>query len=231
MKIKIDIVSDVACPWCYVGKQRLEKALSFVPEIDADVTWQPFQLDPSVPIEGRELKPYYAVKFGSKEKVQEIFEHMENIGNSVGIAFDFNKMERTMNTLPLHMLMWEAEKEGFKSQLKERFFKAYFEEAIDLSKTENLINILSEFDWNSERVLEVLSNSDILEEVKNKIAYFQARGVRAVPFFIFNDKYGISGAQEALVLTDTLRKIHQEMEADKTINSSLSCDLEREECL
>jgi len=231
MKIKIDIVSDVACPWCYVGKQRLEKALSFVPEIYVDVTWQPFQLDPSVPLEGRELKPYYAAKFGSKEKVQEIFEHMENIGKTVGIAFDFNKMERTMNTLPLHMLMWEAEKEGFKSQLKERFFKAYFEDAIDLSKTENLIRILSEFNWNSEKVLEVLSNSEILEEVKNKISYFQARGVRSVPFFIFNEKYGISGAQEPQVLADTLRKIQQEMEADETINSSLSCDLEGEECL
>ncbi len=231
MKIKIDIVSDVACPWCYVGKQRLERALSIVPEIDVDVTWQPFQLDPSVPKEGRELKPYYEAKFGSKEKVQEIFEHMENVGNAEGIAFDFNKMGRTMNTLPLHMLMWEAEKEGFKSQLKERFFKAYFEEATDLSKTENLINILSEFNWNSERVLEVLSNSVLLEEVKNKIAYFQAKGVHAVPFFIFNDKYGISGAQEPRVLADTLRKIHQEIEAENTMNSSLSCNLEGEECL
>lgn len=231
MNIKIDIVSDVACPWCYVGKQRLEKALSFVPEIEVDITWQPFQLDPSVPIEGRELKPYYVAKFGSEEKVQEIFEHMENVGNAVGIAFDFKKMERTMNTLPLHMLMLEAEKEGFKSQLKERFFKAYFEDATDLSKTDNLVNILAEYSWNSEKVLDILANSEILEEVKTKISYFQAKGVRAVPFFIFNDKYGISGAQEPQVLADTLRKLHLEMESGKTVSTLESCDLEGEECL
>lgn len=231
MNIKIDIVSDVACPWCYVGKQRLEKALSFVPEIEVDITWQPFQLDPSVPIEGRELKPYYVAKFGSEEKVQEIFEHMENVGNAVGIAFDFKKMERTMNTLPLHMLMWEAEKEGFKTELKARFFKGYFEDAIDLSQTENLSHIMAEFGWNSEKVLDILSNSEILEDVKSKITYFQAKGVRAVPFFIFNDKYGISGAQEPHVLADTLRKLHLEMESGKTVGTLESCELEGEECL
>ena len=231
MNIKIDIVSDVACPWCYVGKQRLEKALSFVPEIEVDITWQPFQLDPSVPIEGRELKPYYVAKFGSEEKVQEIFEHMENVGNAVGIAFDFKKMERTMNTLPLHMLMWEAEKEGFKTELKARFFKGYFEDAIDLSQTENLSHIMAEFGWNSEKVLDILSNSEILEDVKSKIAYFQAKGVRAVPFFIFNDKYGISDAQEPHVLADTLRKLHLEMESGKTVGTLESCELEGEECL
>ena len=231
MNIKIDIVSDVACPWCYVGKQRLEKALSIVPEIKVDINWQPFQLDPSVPIEGRELKPYYETKFGSAEKVQEIFEHMENVGIADGIAFDFNKMERTMNTLPLHMLMWEAEKEGFKSELKERFFKAYFEDATDLSKTENLIKILSEYGWSSEKVGEILSNSEILEEVKLKIAYFQSKGVHAVPFFIFNDKYGISGAQNPEVIADTLCKIHQEMELDKSVIANESCGLEGEECL
>lgn len=216
MNIKIDIVSDVACPWCYVGKQRLEKALSFVPEIEVDITWQPFQLDPSVPIEGRELKPYYEAKFGSEEKVQEIFEHMEKVGSAVGIAFDFKKMERTMNTLPLHMLMWEAEKEGFKTELKARFFKGYFEDATDLSQTENLIHIMAEFAWSAEKVLDILSNSEILEEVKTKIAYFQAKGVSAVPFFIFNDKYGISGAQEPQVLADTLRKLHLELMSGKT---------------
>ena len=230
MNIKIDIVSDVACPWCYVGKKRLEKALAMVPEMSVDITWQPFQLDPSVPSEGRDLKPYYEAKFGSAEKVQEIFEHMERVGEAEEIAFDFSKMERTMNTLPLHVLMLEAEKEGFKAELKARFFKAYFEDATDLSKTENLVNIMAEYGWSTERVSSILSNTEMLEEVKAKIAYFQSRGVRAVPFFIINDKYGISGAQPPQTLADTLRQIQQEMEAENTIAAGESCDVESGEC-
>jgi predicted DsbA family dithiol-disulfide isomerase len=230
MNIKIDIVSDVACPWCYVGKKRLEKALAMVPEIGVDVTWQPFQLDPTVPKEGRDLKPYYEAKFGSAEKVQQIFEHMESVGDAEGITFDFSKMERTMNTLPLHILMLEAEKEGFKVELKARFFKAYFEDATDLSKTENLVNIMAEYGWSAEKVNGILSNIGMLEEVKAKIAYFQSRGVSAVPFFIFNEKYGISGAQSPQVLADTLRQIQQEMIAETTMAAGESCDVESGEC-
>ena len=231
MNIKIDIVSDVACPWCYVGKSRLEKALAMVPEIKADITWQPFQLDPSVPIEGRDLKPYYAAKFGGEEKVQLIFQHMESVGDAEGIAFDFSKMERTMNTLPLHVLMLEAEKEGFKAKLKERFFKAYFEDATDLSKTENIVQIMAEFGWEAEKVETILANESLFEEVKEKISYFQSRGVSAVPFFIFNEKYGISGAQPPQVLADTLRQIQQEMQAEMPVNAGESCDVATGGCL
>lgn len=231
MNIKIDIVSDVACPWCYVGKSRLEKALAMVPEIKADITWQPFQLDPTVPEEGRELKPYYAKKFGSDEKVQQIFQHMESVGDAEGIHFDFSKMERTMNTMPLHVLMLEAEKEGFKAKLKERFFKAYFEDATDLSKTENIIKIMAEFGWGAEKVETILANESLFEEVKEKISYFQSRGVSAVPFFIFNDKYGVSGAQPPQVLADTLRQIQQEMQAEIPVDAGESCDVASGECL
>jgi predicted DsbA family dithiol-disulfide isomerase len=231
MNIKIDIVSDVACPWCYVGKNRLEKALAMVPEIKADITWQPFQLDPSVPTEGRDLKGYYAAKFGSEEKVQQIFQHMESVGDAEGIAFDFSKMERTMNTLPLHVLMLEAEKEGFKAKLKERFFKAYFEDATDLSKTENITELMAEFGWKGVKVEAILSNESLYEEVKEKISYFQSRGVSAVPFFIFNEKYGISGAQSPEVLADTMRQIQQEMQAEIPIDAGESCDVASGECL
>jgi predicted DsbA family dithiol-disulfide isomerase len=230
MNIKIDIVSDIACPWCYVGKKRLEKALALVPEIAVDITWQPFQLDPSVPLEGRDLKAYYEAKFGSAEKVQEIFEHMGRVGEAEGIAFDFGKMERTMNTLSLHVLMLEAEKEGFKAELKMRFFKAYFEDATDLGKTENLVTIMAEYDWSAERVSGILSNTEMMEEVKAKISYFQSRGVSAVPFFIFNEKYGISGAQSPQVLVDTLRQIQREMAAEIPAAAVERCDLDGGEC-
>jgi predicted DsbA family dithiol-disulfide isomerase len=229
MNIKIDIVSDVACPWCYVGKRRLEKALAMVPDIGVDITWQPFQLDPTIPAAGKDLKQYYQDKFGSEQKVKEIFEHMETVGDAEGIAFDFMKMQKTMNSLPLHVLMQQADEEGFKTTLKERFFKAYFEETIDLSEPNNLVKIMAEFGWAETKVLEILAKEKLKETVKEKIGFFQARGVSAVPFFIFNDKYGISGAQPPEVLVKTLKNIQMEMQ-NEAISAGESCDVDGGEC-
>lgn len=230
MNIKIEVVSDVACPWCYVGSKRLDKALAMVPEIGVDITWQPFQLDPTVPAEGRELKPYYEAKFGSEEKALEVFEHMQRVGEDENIEFDFLKMDKTMNSLPLHMLMHEADKDGKKAELKHRFFKAYFEDATDLTKRENIIEIMAEFGWSAEKVNEVLDNQILMTEVQDKIRYYQSRGVSGVPFFIFNEKYGVSGAQPPHVLADTLRQIQQEMLAETPIAAGDSCDVESGEC-
>jgi predicted DsbA family dithiol-disulfide isomerase len=230
MKIKIDVVSDVACPWCYVGMKRLQKALDLVPEIQAEVSWQPFQLDPSVPAEGRELKDYYAAKFGGEEQAYRVFENMEYVGRGEGINYDFRKMSRTMNTLPLHVLMLQADAEGFKTVLKARFFKAYFEDATDLSSQENLVLIMEEFGWPSEKTTALLGDNQLRARVKEKIAYFQSRGVTAVPFFIFNDKYGVSGAQSPEVLAGMLTQINSEMAAEVTTETGDSCDLESGNC-
>lgn len=230
MNIKIDVVSDVACPWCYVGMKRLQKALDLVPEIDAEVSWQPFQLDPSVPAEGRDLKEYYAAKFGGEEQAYRVFENMENVGRGEGINYDFRKMTRTMNTLPLHVLMLQADAEGFKTALKARFFKAYFEDATDLSSKENLVNIMEEFGWAVEKTNALLSDAQLKEQVKEKITYFQSRGVSAVPFFIFNDKYGVSGAQSPEVLAGMLTQINSEMAAEIKTGSGDSCDIETGNC-
>lgn len=230
MKIKIDVVSDVACPWCYVGMKRLQKALDLVPEVEAEVSWQPFQLDPTVPAEGRGLKDYYAAKFGSEEQAYRIFENMEKVGRGEGINYDFRKMSRTMNTLPLHVLMLQADAEGFKTVLKARFFKAYFEDAIDLSSSENLVGIMEEFGWSAEKTTALLGDAQLRQQVKDKISYFQSRGVSAVPFFIFNDKYGVSGAQAPEVLAGMLTQINSEMTAEIKTGSGDSCDLESGNC-
>jgi predicted DsbA family dithiol-disulfide isomerase len=228
--IKIDVVSDVACPWCYVGMKRLEKALASVPEIETEISWQPFQLDPTIPAEGRLTRPYYEAKFGSEEKVQEIFEHMKTVGEAEGIAFDFKKMNKTMNSLALHVLMHKADEEGFKTELKHRFFKAYFEEIIDLTEPQNLVKIMAEYGWSQAKVLDILNDGNLQITVKAKIKFYQSKGVSAVPFFIFNDKYGVSGAQPPQALADTLRQINSEMLAETAISSGESCDVETGEC-
>jgi predicted DsbA family dithiol-disulfide isomerase len=228
MSIKIDVVSDVACPWCYVGMKRLEKALAVLPEIKVEVNWHPFQLDPNIPLEGVELQAYFIKKFGSRDKVNQIFDHMQSVGEAEDISFDFHKMHRTMNSLALHVLMQQAEIEGFKTILKNRFFKAYFEEALDLSNQQILIDIMTEFGWETDKTQDILKNNDLYDTVKDKIKYDQSRGVSAVPFFIFNDQYGISGAQPPQVLVDTLLQLDQELKI-KASNGE-ACDIESGEC-
>ncbi len=230
-KIQIDIVSDVACPWCYVGKKRLEKALLNLPEVEAEISWQPFQLDPTIPEEGRLLKEYYEAKFGGEDQVIRIHEKMESVGEMEGIAFDFSKMKYTMNTLSLHTLMLQADKEGFKSELKERFFKAYFEDAINLNLSENLEKIMGEFSWRPEKTQEILGDEALKQEVKKTIAFYQSMGVTGVPFFIFNKKYAFSGAQPPKVIVDTIQNIlKEEAEKQETILEGESCDIASGEC-
>jgi predicted DsbA family dithiol-disulfide isomerase len=227
--IKIDVVSDVACPWCYVGMKRLEKALETLPDIETQINWQPFQLDPTIPAEGKLTKPYYVAKFGSEEKVLEIFKHMEAVGETEGIAFGFENMHKTMNSLNLHVLMHVAEQEGLKTALKERFFKAYFEERVDLSVRKNIVDIMSEYGWTAEKTEGFLDDQALKDAAIQKIDYYQSRGVSAVPFFIFNDKYGVSGAQPPHVLADTIRQIQQEISSVAAVEGE-SCDVDAGTC-
>lgn len=194
-KIKIDIVSDVACPWCYVGKRRLEAALVEWKGAPVEIEWHPFQLDPTIPAEGMSRKDYLINKFGSLESIQPMINNLEAVGKDLGIAFDFGKESTSVNTLPLHQLLHVAGEEGFKDQLKERFLKAYFEENLRLNDIDVLSSIMEAFGWSKEKVQEIIADQAIAQTVKNEIAYYQQRGVSGVPFFVINDKFGISGAQ------------------------------------
>ncbi len=194
-KIKIDIVSDVACPWCYVGKRRLESALAEWEGAPIQIEWHPFQLDPTIPAEGMSRKDYLINKFGSIERIQPMINNLEAVGKELGIAFDFGKESTSVNTLPLHQLLHVAGEEGFKDKLKERFLKAYFEENLRLNDIEVLSSIMETFGWTKDKVKEIIADDAIAQTVKNEITYYQQRGVSGVPFFVINDKFGISGAQ------------------------------------
>jgi len=194
-KIKIDIVSDVACPWCYVGKRRLESALAEWDGAPVEIEWHPFQLDPSIPAEGMSRKEYLINKFGSIERIQPMIDNLLAVGKELDIAFDFGNESISINTLPLHQLLHVAGEEGFQDELKERFLKAYFEENLKLNDIEVLSSLMSAHGWSKEKVERIITDQDIAEKVKSEIAYYQQRGVSGVPFFVINDQYGISGAQ------------------------------------
>lgn len=206
-KIKIDIVSDVACPWCYVGKKRLEKAINEWDGAEIEIEWHPFQLDPNIPKEGLDRDTYLTNKFGSVDGPLEMTKRLEESGKEEGINFNFGKEWLAVNTLPLHQLLHVAGEEGFKDALKERFMKAYFDENLHLNDVAVLSSIMAEYDWTAEKTEKVINDDAITYAVKQEIAHYQQRGVNSVPFFIINDKFGISGAQPPAAFLEAFKQV------------------------
>jgi predicted DsbA family dithiol-disulfide isomerase len=227
-KITIDIVSDVACPWCFVGKKRLEEALSQLPDATTEIRWHPFQLDPTIPTEGVDRETYFNKKFGSGERVEEIYKHMDIVGKSVGIDFRFDKMKKAVNTLPFHNLLFVGREDGNQDELKEHLFKAYFEQGVDFSQRQSYIDVMLAFGWPIEKTEETLDNKEIDYWVAKEIKHYQEQGVTGVPFFIFNNKYGFSGAQPPEVFVETITKIQAEMQPAAATGEA--CDVETGEC-
>jgi predicted DsbA family dithiol-disulfide isomerase len=224
--IKIDVVSDVACPWCYVGKRRLEKALEQWDGAPIEVEWHPYQLDPSMPAAGQKRDEYLTKKFGDLDKVKEMTDHLTNVGKEVGIDFDFGENWLAVNTLPLHQLLVIAGKEGFKDALKERFLKAYFVETLHLNDAKVLESIMAEFGWDANKVQEVINNKQLGVDVQKEIAHYQEMGVSGVPFFVINNKYGISGAQPSEVFLDTFKQLSTLVETPE----GEQCDVDSGAC-
>jgi predicted DsbA family dithiol-disulfide isomerase len=227
-KIKVDVVSDVACPWCYIGKRRLENAINQVGnEFDIEVTFQPFQLDPRIPKEGKDWKAYFEGKFGDAERIDEIFHRVESAGRSVGVDFKFKSIPRIPNTLGLHLILEQAKKEGIQAAVANVLFDAYMVHPLDLTNIQVLIDLMVPFGWDSEKTTQVLSNKENASAVEAKIKHFQQLGVSGVPFFIINDEYGISGAQPEDVLIQAFRSLQQEPVNE---GEGASCDIESGEC-
>lgn len=205
--ITVDIVSDVACPWCYVGKRKFEAALEQWQGAPVEVKWHPYQLDPTMTREGIDRDTYLTNKFGSVEAVKGMTDRLTQIGKEVGINFAFEKNWTAYNTLHLHQLLHVAGQEGFKAELKERFLKAYFEDLDPLNQPTVLHAILADFGWNPEKVDAIIADQQIADAVKAEITHYQQLGVSGVPFFILNNKYGISGAQPTEVFLEALESL------------------------
>ena len=225
--IKVAVVSDVACPWCYVGKRRLESALKQWQGAPVEVTWHPFQLDPSIPEAGYDRETYLTNKFGDRD-LSDAMKRITDAGEGEGITFNFGDQWLAVNTLPLHQLLHVAGEEGSKDQLKERFLKAYFDENLHLNDTEVLIKVMQEFDWAAEKTTRILNDDAIAYAVKQEIAHYQQRGVTGVPFFIINDQYGISGAQPVEVFLEAFERVSEMQVVGESDGES--CGVDGEDC-
>jgi len=207
-KIKIDIVSDVVCPWCYIGKRRIEKAMTQLSDqFEFEVSYLPFELNPQTPKEGFNQKEYLTKKFGSEEKYNQITSHVASVAAEEGLKFDFSKQTISPNTRDAHRILLFAKQEGKQLAAKEAFMKAYFEEGVDLTKKENLLAISEQVGLNPQRIAALLDSDEGLAEVIMIEQANHQRGISGVPYYIINNQYGISGAQSSEVFVQALTQI------------------------
>ncbi len=211
LTLSIDVVSDVACPWCFLGKRRLGIAIAQVPEIDVKVAWRPFQIDPHIPAEGIDRKEYFRAKFGDPSKVDGVHETLKQLGAAVGIPYGFERMQRSVNSLDAHRLVRWAQETGRQDRALERLFAAFWVEGRDISDHAQLKLIATEAGLDAEDIAARLSTDRDVEEVKADIAHASQMGVSGVPTFIFARKYGVSGAQEPEALARAIREIAREI--------------------
>ncbi|WP_296104565.1 DsbA family oxidoreductase [uncultured Agrobacterium sp.] len=209
-RIVIDIVSDVVCPWCYLGKARLDLALAEVQdEVSVDVNWRPYQLNPDYPAEGVDQKAELEKKLGGKDRVEQAHTMLTQLGRDVGIAYDFDAIKIGPNTLDAHRLSLWAHAEGRELQDKivTALFKANFEEGRNIGDHAVLIDIAGACGMDREMVRRLLTSDADKDTIKAEIDAAQQMGVSGVPFFIMDQKYAVSGAQTPDVLVNALRDI------------------------
>ncbi|MEI9920591.1 MAG: DsbA family oxidoreductase [Bacteroidota bacterium] len=211
VKIKIDVVSDVVCPWCYIGKRRLEAALSRLPEnYEVDLTFLPFELNPDTPKAGVNQKDYLADKFGSPDRYEQLTNHVAGVAAGEGLKFNYEKQSVMPNTLDSHRLIQYAKGSGKQAALKEALMKAYFVDGTDLSKIENLVEIAVTNGFDRKEIETFLNSDEGAYEVKQMEIMNQQRGISGVPFYIINNKYGVSGAQPSDTFVEILNEVAKE---------------------
>lgn len=192
----IDVVSDVVCPWCYLGKRRLEAALA--QSGGAEVRWRPYQLDPTIPAAGVERKAYMRAKFRDEARLAEAHARLTALGLEAGIAFDFEAISRSPNTLDAHRLIRFASAAGKADEVVERLFAAYFERGLDIGDRAVLAEIGR--DAGLDEVEARLAREEGVAQVQADMDAARRGGVEGVPFFLFGSKYAVSGAQSAEIL-------------------------------
>jgi predicted DsbA family dithiol-disulfide isomerase len=208
--IDIEIISDVVCPWCYLGQRRLRIALDQVKDLLlADVSWKPYQLDPSVPPEGVDTFDYLAKKIGGADAVKRSHEMLARLGEEIGLPFALEKATRFPNTLDAHRLIHWAGLIGMEMQdrIARALFKANFVDGLDVSNRSVLAQIAADAGMDRRTVENRLADNSDLDTVKQEIAHAQRMGISGVPCFILDHQYAVTGAQSVDVFVNALQQV------------------------
>jgi len=216
MALGIDIISDVVCPWCFIGKRRLEASLELYrrrrPEAPApEIVYHPFELNPDIPREGIARADYIAKKFGARG--YSAHDRLVQAGKPLGIAFAFDKIERQPNTLAAHVLIERARSSGVQPAVKEALMRAFFVDGLDLTDTQTLVRIGSEAGLDRKEAEAALADEALRRAVAEEEDKARAMGVNGVPFFIFNKRVAVEGAQPPEVLLEAILEAEKESAA------------------
>jgi len=208
-KISVDVISDVVCPWCFLGQKRLDIAIAEAGDVDVLVHWRPFQLDPTIPPEGKDRKRYMIDKFGSEERIRPAQERLQALGEAVGIDFAFDAIKISPNTLDAHrVIRWAGTAgEAVQNRLTRRLFKLYFEEGANIGDHAVLISAARESGMDAALVETLLATDADANAVRGEIETAQRMGVTGVPCFLLEGKYAVMGAQESSVIADAIRQV------------------------
>jgi predicted DsbA family dithiol-disulfide isomerase len=217
MAFDIDVISDVVCPWCFIGKRHLERALelwqSRHPDETPTVRWHPFQLNPQLPPGGVPRKQYLEDKFGGPERAKEIYARVSAAGKRAAIDFAFDAIQVQPNTIDAHRLMHYAGERGQQDAMAETLFRRYFEQGADLTDKGTLADIAAQAGMNRDEVLIYLTSDADRALIEEQDRRARATGVQGVPFFIFNQRVALSGAQPPEIILDAMEKAREELAA------------------
>jgi len=193
--IKLDIISDPICPWCYIGKAHLDKALADHPDHPFAIEWHPFQLNPDMPFGGMGRREYLEGKFGGKEGAVRAYAPVVENAEKAGLNINFEGMQRTPNTLNAHRLIHWAGIEGRQTAAVSALFQAYFVDTRDIGDIEVLADIADSIDMDAAVVTRLLNTEEDLQSIRDRDAHSRAMGVNSVPTFIVGGKHAVPGAQ------------------------------------
>ena len=215
--LKIDVVSDIVCPWCFIGKRKLEVALAELdksePALDVEVRWHPFQLNPDLPADGISRASYVEQKFGGAARAAQIYARVTSAGEAVGIPFRFDRIERQPNTLDGHRLVAWAQRQRDATPLVERLFSAFFLEGRRVDDRGELARVAAKSGWSQQEALAMLESGAMHEEIENESREARDVGIQGVPFFIFNGSIAVSGAQDPARLLEAVAAARRAPEA------------------
>jgi len=204
--LRIDVVSDIVCPWCFIGKRRLEKALALTPEIPVAVTYHPYFLNDWIPREGISRNDYLVKKFGSVDAYRGNATRVAEAAAQEGLTYAIDKITRQPNTLDSHRLIYWAGRKGKSAEMKQHLMDLYFTEGADLSDPEVLVHAAEDIGLDPDAVRPLLASEEDVEEITMAANAAKEAGINGVPTFIFNGRMAVSGAHEPQTLADVIRK-------------------------
>jgi predicted DsbA family dithiol-disulfide isomerase len=207
-QLKIDIVSDVVCPWCAIGYKKLSKAMEDLnEEILFEVNWKPYELHPEIPTEGFNKEEYYKIKFGNSNGSRDRFNHLTEEGKKAGLEFNFDKSKNLPNTFLAHRLLWFSRSKDMQDVIAEALFHAYFTEGRDIGSINELISISTENGLQKSEIKDFFKTDVGSDEILREELRAKEMKIFSVPTYIFNKKYLLVGGQEANTFKSYMKKV------------------------